>query len=158
MPKLVIQIDHEFRTAPFIAHDEKSSEVRPLSEKALNKLLAVAEPKDFSLSVMLMDPVEGEPSISFELPVPNLKKGGIFDWKIDTKERTAVVRVVGELSTNALRSGVAPEIQKVGTDVRFCLDAFNFKGGYWSGFQGSVEGQSDKNYKDWFKVENWKLK
>lgn len=157
MPKLIIDIDHEFNAGPFLAHDEKSSEVKPLNEKQLKKLLADASDGDFSLCVCFVNPDEGYADFDVDLTKKGLKKGGVFEFTVDEKKGVAKVKVNGELSV-ALRSGVAPMIQGYGKKADLRLQAFNYKGGYWNGFMAPLEGQKEDDFKNWYQIKNWKVK
>lgn len=158
MPKLVVQIDHEFQAGPMLARDKRVSETKPLSSKKLKELIAGAVPDDFSLAICLLDPEEGWPMVGFELSPKRLSKGGVFDFTIDEKERVATIKVHGEIATDALRAGVAPDIQKQGKKADFRLQAFNFKGGEWKGFSAPIVGQGEEDFKNWYQIKNWKLK
>ena len=156
MPKLVIEIEHEFNAGPFIAIQGGKS--APLKAKQLKKMLEHAQPSDFSLSVSLLDPEEGWPSVGFEFTPAGLKTGSIFEYSIDEKSMRAHVNVKGTLLSSPLRSGVAPHIQKQGSKADFRLQAFNFKDGEWSGFTAPIIGQVEDEFKKWFRVAKWALK
>ena len=158
MPKLVIEIDHEFQAGPPTALDGKSGLSKPLTAKKLKDLLAAADPADFSLCVAFIDPAEGYPSFDFEMTKGGLKKGGTFEFSIDEKAGVVKVQVKGEIASTALRAGVAPMIQKVGKKAEFRLSAFNFKGGEWSGFKAAIHGQDEDDWKTWYPIKDWKLK
>lgn len=156
MPKLAIEIEHEFDAGPFIAIQGGKS--TPLKVKQLKKMLEQAQPSDFSLSISLLDPEDGRPLIGFEFTPAGLKKGGVFEYVIDEKSMRVHVNVKGTLLSSPLRSGVAPEIQKRSTRADFRLQAFNFKDGEWSGFTAPLIGQVEDEFKKWFRIDKWALK
>jgi len=158
MPRLVIEMDHEFQAGPMEAHDAKSSQCKVLSVNKLNELLRDADPTEFSVSVSFLDPDEGWPCVGFELTRKGLKKGGVFEFTVDEKARLARIAVKGELSSSPLRAGVAPFIQKMGRKADLRLQAFNYKGGEWSGFTAPIIGQKKDDFRNWFRITSWKLR
>jgi hypothetical protein len=157
MPKLVIEIDHEFQAGPMLAKNDGLG-FKTLSAKELKAMIAGADPGEFGLNVCLLDPDEGWPFVGFEMYSKGLKKGGVFEFTIDENEGRAKVRVQGEIASSALRAGVAPMIQKLGKKAEFRLTAFNFRGNQYSGFEAPIQGQKEDDFKNWFKIKNWKLK
>jgi hypothetical protein len=158
MPKLVIEIDHEFQAGPAVALDGKSGLSKALNAKKLKELLADADPADFSLCVAVIDPKEGYPVVDFEMTKGGLKKGGTFEFAIDEKTGICKVHAKGEIASAALRAGVAPSIQKMGKKADLRLQAFNYKGGEWSGFKAPIQGQDEEDWKTWYQIKAWTLK
>lgn len=158
MPKLIIEIDHEFSAGPMLAHDEKSSQTKALSSKKLKDLLANATQGEFSLSVAFLDPEEGWADVGFEMKKSGLKKGGIFNFDIDEKSGSAKVIVRGIVESAAMRQGVDKYIRAYGKKADLRLMAFNYKGGEWSGFTAPVHGQKEDDFKNWFQITRWSIK
>ena len=159
MPRLVIQIDHEFIAGPMIGS-------KKLSVRQLIALSAKANPNDFSLCVELM-PTEddgekdddGGVGVSFEIQKRGVRNGAIFEVSIDAHNRLAKVRVKGEIASTLLRPGVTPYIQKAtrnGGDFR--LASFDYKGGKWSGFTAAIHGQDENDKDTWYRISNWALR
>jgi hypothetical protein len=154
MPRLVIQIDHEFIAGPMIGS-------KKLSVRQLTALSAKANPNDFSLCVELM-PTEADDDgvgVSFEIQKRGVRNGAIFEVSIDAHNRLAEVRVKGEIASTLLRPGVTPHIQKAtrnGGDFR--LASFDYKGGKWSGFTAAIQGQDEADKDTWYRISNWALR
>jgi hypothetical protein len=152
MPRLVIQIDHEFIAGPMIGS-------KKLSVRQLIALSAKANPNDFSLCVELMPTEDDDSAISFEIQKRGVRNGAIFEVSIDAQNRLAKVRVKGEIASTLLRPGVTPYIQKAtrnGGDFR--LASFDYKGGRWSGFTAVIHGQDEADKDTWYRISNWALR
>lgn len=158
MPKLVIEIDHEFQAGPPTALDGKTGRSKTLSAKKLKELLAEADPADFSLCVAFIDSAEGYPVVDFEMTKGGLKKGGTFEFTINEKSGVVKVQAKGEIASPPLRAGVAPSIQKMGKKADLRLQAFNYKGGEWSGFKAAIQGQDEDDWKTWYPIKTWNVK
>ena len=154
MPRLVIQIDHEFVAGPMVGS-------KKLSVRQLTALSAKANPNDFSLRVELL-PMEGDDDsdgASFELQKRGVRNGAIFEVSIDAQNRLAKVHVKGEIASTLLRPGVAPLIQKAtrnGGDFR--LTSFDYKGGQWAGFTAAIHGQDEADKDTWYRIKTWALR
>ena len=151
MPRLVIQIDHEFIAGPMIGS-------KKLSVRQLTALSAKADSNDFSLCVELM-PTEVDDDgvgLSFEIQKRGVRNCAIFEVSIDVQNRLAKVRVKGEIASTLLRAGVTPHIQKItrnGGDFR--LASFDYKGGRWSGFTAVIHGQAEADKDTWYRISTW---
>jgi len=157
MPRLVVQIDHAFEAGPLQARDA-NGRVKPLSPNKIAEMARDADPGEFSLSVVFLDPKDRWPVIGFELPRSGLKRSGTFEFTISAKTRRVAVKVKGELVSAPLRAGVAPHIQKMGRAADCRLQAFEYKGGMWSGFTAPIIGQGENDFENWFRITSWSLK
>lgn len=157
MAKLIVKINHQFEANPLL-HLNDSSDVVPLKQQELNKLLKDADDSQFSCSVTFLSPRSGKPSINFELHKKGMKKGGEFSWEINEAEGKVRVKVSGEFASGTLRSGVVPTLESEYAGAKLFLDAFNYKGGYFNGFRAPVAGQTEENCGSWYAVESWNIK
>lgn len=156
MTKLIIEVNHEFSAGPFksIVNNEEI----PLKKAQMLSMLEGAKPTDFAISIALLDPEEGWPSVGFEFSPAGLKKGGIIEYLINDDLMQAKIKLHGTLSSSPLRSGVGQKIEAEGANAIFVISAFLFKGGKWKGFEGPIIGQKKDDFKNWFRIENWSLK
>ncbi len=156
MAKLTVTLDCVFETSPFIKHDHKKFQERPVSVAELKKSLSGAERGEFGVQVVLVG-ATGEQKIGFLLEAAGLKKGGVFEWAIDQRQARATVTVKGEFVV-ALRAGVAPSIKNAGKKASLRLEKFTFKGGAWRGWEGDVQGQDPEKPLAWLEVKSWSVK
>lgn len=113
---------------------------------------------DEKFTLSFLDLESGSPCVGFEMTKIGLKKGGTFEFSIDEKKGVVTVCVKGEIASSPLRAGVAPFIQKMGKKADLRLQAFNYKGGEWSGFTAPIHAQAEEDYKNCYQIKTWSLK
>ena len=113
---------------------------------------------DEKFTLSFLDLESGSPCVGFEMTKIGFKKGGTFEFSIDEKKGVVTVCVKGEIASSPLRAGVAPFIQKMGKKADLRLQAFNYKGGEWSGFTAPIHAQAEEDYKNWYQIKTWSLK
>ena len=113
---------------------------------------------DEKFTISFLDLESGSPCVGFEMTKIGLQKGGTFEFSIDEKKGVVTVCVKGEIASSPLRAGVAPFIQKMGKKADLRLQAFNYKGGEWSGFTAPIHAQAEEDYKNWYQIKTWSLK
>jgi hypothetical protein len=156
MSKLIIEVNHEFSAGPFMSMVK--NEELPLKKAQMLSMLEGAKPSDFAISIALLDPEEGWPSVGFEFSTAGLKKGGIFEYFINDDLMQATLKLQGTLSSSPLRSGVEQKIQSEGVNAIFVLSDFLFKGGKWKGFEAPIISHKKDDFKNWFRIKKWCIK